>query len=94
VTSIVEKFAREKSVEDGKGYPREREAMSSATLGDALLGLGSGRHTCPGRFFFLNKMKVLIAHVLSNFELEYVRVRSQPLNTVWLEPPLHSDKIQ
>ena len=94
MTNIVENFSREKKVGKEKEHAEGRKAKSSATLDDAFLGFGFGRHACPGRFFALNEMKVCIAHMLLNFEVEYMKVGPRPLGTVWLKLPLHGGKIR
>ena len=45
------------------------------------LGFGIGTHACPGRFFAGNKVKILLAHILENYEFE--RVDSGPDASPW-----------
>jgi cytochrome P450 len=94
VTSIVDNFASKEEVEADKADTSDRKGKSGATLDDAFLGFGFGRHACPGRFFALNEMKVFIAHMLLNYEVEHMKVRPKPLDTVWLKLPLHGGKIR
>ncbi|KAH7072741.1 ent-kaurene oxidase [Paraphoma chrysanthemicola] len=92
VTNIVDNFTIKEDLE--KAAEPERKAKSTATLDDAFLGFGFGRHACPGRFFALNEMKVFFAHMLLNYDVEYMKVRPKPLDTVWLKLPLHGGKIR
>jgi cytochrome P450 len=46
-----------------------------------FLSFGIGKHACPGRFFAANEMKLMLAHILVNYDVkmenEGVRPRSQ-----------------
>jgi cytochrome P450 len=33
------------------------------------MSFGLGRHACPGRFFAANEIKLILAHMLLNFDL-------------------------
>jgi cytochrome P450 len=92
VTNIVDNFTAKEDLE--QTAEPERKGKSTATLDDAFLGFGFGRHACPGRFFALNEMKIFFAHMLLNYDVEYMKVRPKPLETVWLKLPLHGGKIQ
>ena len=37
---------------------------------DHFLAWGHGRHACPGRFFAAHLMKIMLAHVLVNYDIE------------------------
>ncbi|EEB93346.1 hypothetical protein MPER_08007, partial [Moniliophthora perniciosa FA553] len=32
---------------------------------------GAGRHACPGRFFAVNELKLLLSHVLVNYDVRF-----------------------
>ncbi|KAF7352017.1 hypothetical protein MVEN_01163900 [Mycena venus] len=34
------------------------------------LSFGLGRHACPGRFFAVNELKLMLAHILENYDLK------------------------
>lgn len=70
------------------------KGKQSASLDDAFLGFGYGKHACPGRFFALNEVKIFVAHMLMNYEVEYMKVRPRPTDTVWLKLPLHGGTIR
>lgn len=38
----------------------------------SYLGFGHGRHSCPGRFFAANELKLLIAYLLTRYEIQMV----------------------
>ena len=94
VSNIVDSFTAKEDLEAEAVDAAGRKAKSTATLDDAFLGFGFGRHACPGRFFALNEMKVFIAHMLLNYDVEHMKVRPKPLDTVWLKLPLHGGKIR
>ena len=94
VGNIVDSFTAKEDLEAEKADPAVPKAKSTATLDDAFLGFGFGRYACPGRFFALNEMKVFIAHLLLNYDVEFMAVRPKPLDTVWLKLPLHGGKIR
>lgn len=82
---------------DGKTEDKDRQHAdqhgkntfkSTATLDDTFLGFGvSGKHACPGRFFALVEMKIFIAEVLLNYDVEYLPARPPPLHLLWLNYP-------
>ena len=39
--------------------------------GSAHLGFGHGQHSCPGRFFASNVIKVALCHLLINYEWKF-----------------------
>lgn len=70
------------------------QVKSSTTLDDAFLGFGFGKHACPGRFFALNELKIFVAHMLLNYEIEYCDQRPQLIDMMWLKLPFHNGKIR
>lgn len=40
--------------------------------GPTYLGFGHGKHACPGRFFAANELKLLIAYLLVNYDIQMV----------------------
>lgn len=40
------------------------------TLGGGIYSFGYGRHACPGRFFAANEIKLILVHLLRNFDIE------------------------
>ena len=43
---------------------------SAVTTSDRFLAFGHGRHACPGRFFALVELKLMLAYVLQNYDVE------------------------
>ena len=48
------------------------EPLTSTTVSDKFLNFGYGRHTCPGRFFATTEIKLIIAHVLLQYDVKPV----------------------
>jgi cytochrome P450 len=44
--------------------------QSLANLDDAFLSFGLGKHACPGRFCAIREMKMMLAYILMNYEIE------------------------
>lgn len=49
--------------------------LSFVSLSSEYHPFGHGRHACPGRFFAANELKLLLAYMFRNFELEHQAVR-------------------
>ncbi|KAI1120267.1 ent-kaurene oxidase [Nemania abortiva] len=69
------------------GPARDPHTRSAATLDNAFLGFGFGKHACPGRFFALNELKIFMAHLLLNYDVEYMASRPPLTNRIWLKYP-------
>ncbi|KAI1207437.1 ent-kaurene oxidase [Annulohypoxylon truncatum] len=80
---------------DGKVDRAQTDTLkSSATLDDAFLGFGFGRHACPGRFFALNEMKMFVAYMLLNYDLEHIKTRPKLIDLMWLKLPFHNGRVR
>ena len=80
---------------DGTEKTRAKaQSKSTATLDDAFLGFGFGKHACPGRFFALNEIKVFVAHMLLNYEIEHREGRPQLIDMMWLKLPFHNGNVR
>ena len=44
------------------------------------LHFGHGKFSCPGRFFAAVELKMILAHVLLNYDLEYPQGMKRPVN--------------
>jgi cytochrome P450 len=42
------------------------------------LAFGIGRHTCPGRFFAVNEVKALFAHIVSTYDVKFEEGKGVP----------------
>jgi cytochrome P450 len=49
------------------GFETKYQASSTA---DDYLPFGHGSHACPGRFFAADLIKVLLAHIICNYEFK------------------------
>ncbi|KIL60569.1 hypothetical protein M378DRAFT_167933, partial [Amanita muscaria Koide BX008] len=61
---------------DGFRFERLRAQEGEETkhqllsLGVDYVLFGHGRHACPGQFFVVNELKVMLAHVLLNYDIK------------------------
>ncbi|KAM6503786.1 Cytochrome P450 [Amanita muscaria] len=51
-----------------------------SSLGVDYVLFGHGRHACPGRFFAVNELKVMLAYVLLNYDIMMADGRGRPEN--------------
>ena len=63
-----------------------------STPGDTFLGFGHGKHPCPGRYFAAHEMKLLLAHVVQNYDVEHLATR--PLQDAIMETKLPSQSTE
>ncbi|RYP12038.1 hypothetical protein DL765_007498 [Monosporascus sp. GIB2] len=71
-----------------------QKAKSSVTLDDGFLSFGIGKHACPGRFFAVNEMKLFVAHMLLNYDVECLNRRPEPRTLGWLRLPYNDGRIR
>ncbi|KAK5655624.1 hypothetical protein OQA88_5555 [Cercophora sp. LCS_1] len=57
----------------------KRAAKSFATTSNDYLAFGHGRNACPGRFFAANELKLMLAHLVLNYDFEPLE-KSRPKN--------------
>lgn len=60
----IPRFSR---MRDRPGYESRHLA---ATPDETYLPFGYGQHACPGRFFAINELKVLLAYIICNYEFK------------------------
>lgn len=63
------RYAVPGSSDDAEAY-LQRKQSSLSMPADNFLAWGHGRHACPGRFFAAHLMKIMLAHVLVNYQVE------------------------
>lgn len=81
--STFKPFRFIKSGEDGLF-----KVKSTVTLDDSFLSFGApGRNACPGRFFALLEVKLFVANVLMNYEVDYLEKRPDPIKMMWANYP-------
>lgn len=55
----------------GSAASRDRIYQQSFTaFGEDYLSFGYGRHACPGRFFASQELKLMLAHVVMNYDIK------------------------
>jgi len=52
--------------------------LQFVTTSDDYLPFGHGKHACPGRFFASNEIKVLLAHLLLQYDLKFPEEQGRP----------------
>ncbi|KAI1322259.1 ent-kaurene oxidase [Xylariaceae sp. FL0255] len=80
------------ATKDSEYYPQQQgNRKSSATIDDAFLGFGFGIHACPGRFFALNELKIFVATMVLNYDLQPLPERPKAKPVGWLNVPFFTD---
>ena len=54
--------------DQGQGHRKGQQYHLSSTSADHL-GFGHGPHSCPGRFFAANEIKLILARILLGYDL-------------------------
>ncbi|KAF8989850.1 cytochrome P450 [Cyathus striatus] len=75
---------------DGFRFAKINEANGNrkadiVSLGDNFLTFGLGKHACPGRFFASNELKLLLSHVVVNYDVKFENEGIRP-DDVFLGP--------
>jgi len=68
------RFAKLRENEGDKATGRHQAVSVSAEN----LTFGLGRHTCPGRFFAVNEVKALFAHLLVTYDMKFEKGEDAP----------------
>ncbi|KAJ7458519.1 cytochrome P450 [Mycena latifolia] len=70
-----EMYYENPNVFDGFRFAKMREATEQGSIkhqmvspDESYLSFGLGRHACPGRFFAVNELKLMLAHILENYD--------------------------
>ncbi|EMC95609.1 hypothetical protein BAUCODRAFT_109037 [Baudoinia panamericana UAMH 10762] len=61
---------------DEKEWLRLKQTGIVAT-GETFLPFGHGKHACPGRFFVSHELKMLLAYVVMNYDVQYLGKRPE-----------------
>lgn len=75
-------------------FDKSQKTLSSLTADTKFLGFGFGTHACPGRFFALNEVKLVVAHLLLNYDIEYQKERPDSVPLMWLNTPIASATVR
>ncbi|KAI6085424.1 cytochrome P450 [Hypoxylon rubiginosum] len=54
---------------------------------DQFLGFGSSKSPCPGRFLAVHQMKLIMAHMLLNYDIDYTGKRPELTSLVGMKVP-------
>ena len=49
------------------------------SLNDTNINFGAGKHACPGRFFAGNEIKLVLAHLLINYDIRLKKGEDRPM---------------
>ncbi|KAL9603744.1 MAG: hypothetical protein Q9179_002093 [Wetmoreana sp. 5 TL-2023] len=72
---------------DGSRFLRMRRdgdpnSWQFAYVGENSINFGAGTHACPGRYFVSHEIKIMLAHLLLNYEIKWPQGKSRPANMV------------
>ena len=62
------RFCRMKDSAEAAGFPDKKFDMVSTSL--QFLAFGYGRHACPGRFFAAAELKMMLAYIITTYDLK------------------------
>ncbi|KAL3462037.1 cytochrome P450 [Aspergillus heterothallicus] len=69
-------------------------ARSALAVDEGFLGFGFGQHACPGRFFAINEIKLVLAEMLLSYDIERLGPRPPSLSLIWLNYPAHKATVR
>ncbi|KAL4925061.1 cytochrome P450 [Aspergillus undulatus] len=72
---------------DVSRFARGHKPRSALALDEGFLGFGFGQHACPGRFFALNEVKLVVAQMLLHYDIEHIPKRPASVPIMWLNYP-------
>lgn len=85
---VREEFKARVAQQDKQEKGQEKEKDTEEALKIKRLGLvttssehlpfSHGRHACPGRFFVAHEVKMMLAHILQNYDLKPIATRPPP----------------
>nr|BBB04333.1 cytochrome P450 [Penicillium simplicissimum] len=96
VRAILDKLSSEPNSNISTGGPRDREsksAASTANIDEAFLAFGIGKHICPGRFFVMVEMKLILAIILVHYDVKPVKFKPKLVDCLWLKVPWNSGTL-
>lgn len=67
------RFAEKRKEEDVEYVKRAR--LAAATTNPEFLAFGHGKHACPGRFFAVGQLKMILGYMLMNYEIDMLDER-------------------
>jgi cytochrome P450 len=75
------RFSRLRETEEKESQSAHIKGITAATTSDHFMHFGHGRYACPGRFFAIQEVKLLLAYLIINYEVKLYATR--PPNS-WL----------
>ena len=88
---LPERFSRF----DGKLYNHEEITMKTAATTEPTYAIwGHGKHACPGRFFAIDMIKMLVAYLISNYDIKEMPERPKNVWIVDTPIPPRNAKIE
>ncbi|KAF2165016.1 hypothetical protein M409DRAFT_24915 [Zasmidium cellare ATCC 36951] len=51
--------------------------LSASQVSDRFLSFGLGKHACPGRFFAVNSIKLMLGHLLMTYDIEPLKAKPE-----------------
>ena len=79
--SLSEETATQDSNQKVASNTIKDRQMAAVSTGPAFLTFGHGKHACPGRFFAVQEIKLLLATIVLNFDIHHIKERPQ---NIWL----------
>ncbi|CAI6099037.1 unnamed protein product [Clonostachys chloroleuca] len=71
-----------------------RLTKTAVTLDEHFYGFGYGKHGCPGRFFVVHEIKLIMANILLNYDIKHIQSPTEPFNIMWLKLPINDPILQ
>ncbi|KAM7183454.1 cytochrome P450 monooxygenase [Naviculisporaceae sp. PSN 640] len=65
-----ERFDPKRHLRKREAYDGDSQHFRFTSVNDDLLHFGSGLHACPGRFFAQESLKLILVHLLTNYEFK------------------------
>lgn len=65
----------------------QESQKSAVRIGSDFLSWGLGRHACPGRFFAVHVMKLMLGHLFERYDLEPLKKRPKTVQIGDMEFP-------
>lgn len=88
------RFVKERDeIDAATGLPKDgviqKANLFLASTSGSYLAFGHGRHACPGRFFAANELKLLLAYMVLNYDIEPLAERpAGKIVSEFVLPPL------
>lgn len=81
------RFVAPQSQHDGPWKAESATGKPTTTSDDQFFGFGTSKNPCPGRFLAVHEIKLILGHILLNYDLEYSKTKTQLTNLLALKVP-------